>query len=88
MIESNYEEVHISSKCLMKLITLKENNRRSSNKAFEKDFFVSTMNNPGLKKGIDSLGLDSFQWPKLDTEEKTAILRKEKGRGSFCVLTS
>ena len=48
---------------------------------------VGTMKNPGLKKK-DSLGPDSFQWPKLDEEEKTAIPRKVKGRVSFCPLTS
>ena len=32
-------------------------------------------------------GLDSFQGSKLDEEEKTAILRKEKGTDSIGALT-
>ncbi len=49
---------------------------------------VSIMNYPVLKKGIGSLGPDSFKWSKLDEKEKTAILRKEKGTGSFGAPTS
>jgi hypothetical protein len=39
------------------------------------------------QKGIGSRGPDFSKLPKLDAEEKTAILRKEKGAGSFAAFT-
>ena len=42
---------------------------------------VGTMKNPGLKKGIGSLGPDSFQWPKLDAEEKNSDFQEGKREG-------
>ena len=47
---------------------------------------VGTMKNPGLKKGIGSLGPDSFQWPKLDAEEKQRFSGRKKGGAPFIRL--